>query len=84
MGMFIRISVKNRKFLNSEAARQLVEACSVDIFERRNGGVTINTEQEDECILCGRCLEVAGDNLEIIKLYAPAGNPVRSTPDSSG
>ena len=37
MGMFIRISVKNRKFLNSEAARQLVEACSVDIFERRNG-----------------------------------------------
>jgi ferredoxin-like protein FixX len=84
MGMFISISVKNRNFLKSETARQLIEACSVDIFERRNGGVAINTEQEDECILCGRCLEIAKNNLEIVKLYAPGGNPVRSTPDSSG
>ena len=67
--MFIRIDVDDEDFLAGPAARALVEACSVDIFEPRNAGVSINREQEDECILCGRCLEVAGDRLRVVKLY---------------
>jgi ferredoxin-like protein FixX len=69
MGMFIEVAVEDPEFLRTPEAAALVEACSVEIFERRNGGVAINHEQEDECLLCGRCLAIAGSRLRIIKRY---------------
>lgn len=73
MGMFIEVSVRDPGFLQTEEARKLVSACAVNIFEPAEPGVTINRDQEDECTLCGRCLEVGGDRLEIVKLYEKAG-----------
>ena len=69
MGMFIEILVRDKKFLQAEEALQLIEACPVDIFEPDGESVRINPDQEDECILCDRCVEIAGNNLQIIKLY---------------
>jgi len=69
MGMFIEISVRDDEFLRTAAARGLVEACPVEIFEPVDHRVRVKKEQEDECTLCGRCLEIAGDRIEIIKRY---------------
>jgi len=69
MGMFIEISVRDKEFLRTAAARGLVDACPVEIFEPVDRRVRVNKDQEDECTLCGRCLEIAGDRIEIIKHY---------------
>ena len=73
MGMFIEVSVRDPDFLETGESRKLVSACAVNIFEPAESGVTVNRHQEDECTLCGRCLEVAGGRLEIVKLYEKAG-----------
>ena len=73
MGMFIEVSVRDPGFLETGEARKLVSACAVNIFAPAERGVTVNRHQEDECTLCGRCLEVAGGRLEIVKLYDKAG-----------
>ena len=73
MGMFIEVSVRDPGFLETGESRKLVAACAVNIFEAAERGVAVYREQEDECTLCGRCLEVAGDRLEIVKLYEKAG-----------
>jgi hypothetical protein len=69
MGMFIDVAVADPEFLHTDRAAALVGACSVDVFERRNGEVVVNRDQEDECVLCGRCLEIAGPALRIVKRY---------------
>ena len=73
MGMFIEVSVRDRDFLETTEAQKLVAACAVNIFEASRGRVAVNRDQEDECTLCGRCLEIGGDRLEIVKLYEKAG-----------
>ena len=73
MGMFIEVSVRDPDFLETGEARKLVAACAVNIFEPAEGGVAVNRDQEDECTLCGRCLEIAAGRLEIVKLYEKAG-----------
>lgn len=77
MGMFIEVSVRDPGFLETGESRKLVSACAVNIFEPAERGVTVNRHQEDECTLCGRCLEVAGRRLEIVKLYEKAGRQTR-------
>lgn len=72
MGMFIEVSVRDPGFLETGESHKLVSACAVNIFEPAERGVTVNRDQEDECTLCGRCLEVAGGRLEIVKLYEKA------------
>jgi ferredoxin-like protein FixX len=67
--MFIEIAVDDESFLAEPAARALVEACPVEIFEPGEGAVRVNREQEDECVLCARCLEIAGGKLRVVKLY---------------
>lgn len=69
MGMFIDVAVQDRAFLRLAESRKLVEACPVEIFKIAGGEVIIDPEQEDECILCGRCLEIAKGKLKIIKHY---------------
>ena len=73
MGMFIEVAVRDPGFLKTEESRMLVSACAVNIFEPAGNGVAVNRAHEDECTLCGRCLEMAGDRLEIVKLYEKAG-----------
>ena len=73
MGMFIEVAVRDPGFLKTGESRKLLAACAVNIFEPAEEGVAVNRDQEDECTLCGRCLEIAGDRLEIVKLYEKAG-----------
>jgi len=73
MGMFIEVSVRDPGFLETHESRKLVSACAVNIFEPAARGVAVNRDQEDECTLCGRCLEVGGGRVEIVKLYEKAG-----------
>ena len=73
MGMFIEVAVRDPGFLKTEESRKLMAACAVNIFEPAGRGVAVNRDQEDECTLCGRCLEIGGDRLEIVKLYGKAG-----------
>ena len=60
--------------------------------ELRHGAVAVNAEQEDGCILCERCLEIAGARLQIVKLYEDSPQPrpgnlsmaMRTAPGQSG
>lgn len=58
MGVFIQITVHPER-LSSEISHQLVQLCPVDIFELKDGRVSVKGEEEDECTLCRLCLEAA-------------------------
>ena len=69
MGMFIQIEIKDEDFMETVSARTLVDICPVEIFNSMGVQVCVDREQEDECILCDRCIEISGDRLGIVKLY---------------
>lgn len=69
MGMFIEISIKDRSFLGTPEARRLIKTCPVDIFVSANEAVVIDADQEDECILCNRCLDISRNRIRIVKIY---------------
>ena len=70
-GLFIAIEVDERVAADSELARQLTEACPVDIFgQREDGTLEIIRANLDECVLCRLCLDAApGAGVRVIKLY---------------
>jgi NAD-dependent dihydropyrimidine dehydrogenase PreA subunit len=68
MGRFVEVKVLHP--LEGEDARALVGACPVDIFALGDSGrLTVVPEREDECILCGRCVALAGQALSVRRLY---------------
>jgi NAD-dependent dihydropyrimidine dehydrogenase PreA subunit len=68
--MFIRCEVDEPAASDAEVAKRLASVCPVDIFADDAGRVRIIEENEDECILCGLCLEAAPQGaVRIIKLY---------------
>ena len=70
MGVFIEIEADIAK-VSSELTMQLTQICPVDIFDSNNGKLIIKPEREDECILCGLCLQTAPPGaLSIHKLYS--------------
>ena len=71
MATFIEIVVQDKVFMKTDSANLLVQACPVDIFRAVNGHVVVDSEQEDECTLCGRCLELAPGKLKIVRNYCP-------------
>ena len=73
MGMFIDIDIRDKQFMKTSGARALVNACPVEIFNLIDSQVRVNKDQEDECILCGRCIEISGNKLGIVKRYDPGG-----------
>jgi NAD-dependent dihydropyrimidine dehydrogenase PreA subunit len=70
-GLFIAVEVDERVAADSELARQLTEACPVDIFgQREDGTLEIIRANLDECVLCRLCLDAApGGGVRVIKLY---------------
>ena len=69
-GMFIDVRVAPAFARDRDLARKLEEACPVDIFEARDGGVAIAAENLDECILCDLCLKAAPEGaVRVVKLY---------------
>jgi NAD-dependent dihydropyrimidine dehydrogenase PreA subunit len=71
MGIFIQIEVDSSR-LPPDIAGRLVSLCPVDIFILEGEQVRVRPEQEDECILCERCLDAAPVGvLAIRKMYKP-------------
>ncbi len=69
-GIFIRVDVDAGVRGDPELAKKLAEACPVDIFAARAGGVDIVEENLDECVLCGLCLDAAPPGtVRVVKLY---------------
>ena len=69
-GIFIRVDVADDARGDIELAKRLEEACPVDIFSARDGGVEVVEENLDECVLCGLCLDASPPGaVRVVKLY---------------
>lgn len=69
-GIFIDVKVREDALHDPELARQLEDACPVDIFAAAAAGVDVVEENLDECILCGLCVEAAPPGgIRVVKLY---------------
>jgi NAD-dependent dihydropyrimidine dehydrogenase PreA subunit len=58
-GVFIDVELDDAIRGDAELAKKLEDACPVDIFAARNGGVEVVEENLDECILCELCVKTA-------------------------
>lgn len=68
--IFIEVEVDSSVVDDAALAEKLTEVCPVDIFSAEGGRVTIVTENLDECVLCGLCLEAApAGSVVVRKLY---------------
>ena len=69
-GVFIDVEVAEDIRADADMAKKLEEACPVDIYAARDGGVEVVEENLDECILCGLCVDAAPPGkLRVLKLY---------------
>jgi NAD-dependent dihydropyrimidine dehydrogenase PreA subunit len=69
MGRFVAVELRASS-LDRDAAKAVVGACPVDIFTLNSTGELVAvSENEDECILCGRCVDLAGDAVAVRRCY---------------
>jgi NAD-dependent dihydropyrimidine dehydrogenase PreA subunit len=69
-GIFIDVELDDSIRGDAELAKQLEDACPVDIYAARDGGVEVVEENLDECILCELCVKTApAGKLRVRKLY---------------
>ena len=70
MGEFIHIIINENKWRDNERAQELIAVCPVNIFVEKEGRLAVNTDNEDECILCELCLQTCPNGaITIDKLY---------------
>ena len=68
--VFIKVDVATEHSADPDLGKRLEEACPVDIFKATEGGVTVVPENEDECVLCGLCLDASPPGaVTVTKLY---------------
>jgi len=73
--IFIGIEVDEAAAEHPGLSAHLEQVCPVDIYrEAAGGGLEIVSENVDECVLCGLCLDtahlgVAEDAVKVLKLY---------------
>lgn len=69
-GVFIEVTIAEAIAADAEVAAKLEEVCPVDIFSVVDGKATVVTENTDECVLCGLCIEAApSGGVTVRKLY---------------
>jgi NAD-dependent dihydropyrimidine dehydrogenase PreA subunit len=69
-GTFIDVQLGDEARNDPELAKQLEEACPVDIFAASNGHTEVVEENLDECILCEMCVRIAPPGaVRVLKLY---------------
>ncbi|RMF92154.1 MAG: 4Fe-4S dicluster domain-containing protein [Candidatus Schekmanbacteria bacterium] len=67
--IFINVKIKEG-CLGVEKCGECVKICPVNIFEAKDGKVSIVEKNEDECTLCDLCLQKCPVNVvSIEKLY---------------
>jgi len=64
--LFIQIEIDNKQ-ISDEQARELLRNCPVNIFKLDGNTLEVVQEQEDECTLCERCLEIAIPGAVVIR-----------------
>ncbi len=68
--LFIDVEIDASVAADLELAARLEEVCPVDIFRAGARGLEIVTENLDECVLCGLCLDASPPgSIRVIKLY---------------
>ena len=69
--IFIDVEVDDAVAGDQEIAKELVEACPVDIFAQQSDGtLEIVAENLDECVLCYLCVDATPEGtVRVIKLY---------------
>jgi NAD-dependent dihydropyrimidine dehydrogenase PreA subunit len=68
-GTFIDVEIAEEARGDAELAQKLEDACPVDIFAARDGGVEVVDENLDECVLCELCVNAAPGKVRVLKLY---------------
>ena len=69
-GIFIDVEVADEIRRDAELAKQLEEACPVDIYAATDAGVEVVEANLDECILCELCVRTAPPGgVRVVKLY---------------
>ena len=69
-GIFIGVELDDSIRGDAGLAKQLEDACPVDIYAARDAGVEVVEENLDECILCELCVKTAPPGtLRVRKLY---------------
>jgi NAD-dependent dihydropyrimidine dehydrogenase PreA subunit len=69
-GIFIGVEVDDSVSGDTELAKRLEEACPVDIYAATDRGTEVVTENLDECVLCGLCLDASPPGaVRVLKLY---------------
>jgi len=70
MGVFIRVEIAEGR-CTPDLGRKLVDVCPVDVFVWTEGRVAMDPDNEDECTLCGLCLQAYPEGaVRILRLYA--------------
>jgi len=68
MGLFITVKISGKGC--PAGCKACVEACPVDIFDLEGDRLIVVGENEDECTLCGICLQRCPEGMiELIKNY---------------
>jgi NAD-dependent dihydropyrimidine dehydrogenase PreA subunit len=69
-GTFIDVEVSDEIRHDAAIAKQLEEACPVDIYAVNDGAVDVVEANLDECVLCELCIHAApAGTLRVRKLY---------------
>ena len=68
--LFIEVKVAEPAASDPELAQKLEDACPVDIFAATDSGVEVVASNQDECVLCGLCLDASPPGaVTVTKLY---------------
>ena len=70
-GVFVNLQVDASLCAREPVCRECVSSCPVDIFARAEGSTAqVVPENEDECILCGLCVDrCPSEAVSLVKLY---------------
>ena len=70
-GVFISVEVSGDDASDPAIGAKLEEVCPVSIFKGTDAGVDIVSENLDECVLCGLCLDATpAGTVTVTKLYS--------------
>ena len=70
-GVFISVEVSGDAASDPAIGAKLEEVCPVSIFKGTDAGVDVVSENLDECVLCGLCLDATpAGTVTVTKLYS--------------